>query len=97
MTKVAYNNCYGGFSLSNEAMKLFHKLKGTERQKHDHGRTIPRHDPTLIQVIEELGPAANGCVAKLVIVNITSDKYWIEEYDGNERVHTDTIPWIVVK
>jgi hypothetical protein len=30
MTKVVYNNCYGGFDLSEEAHKLYAKKKGVE-------------------------------------------------------------------
>ena len=48
---------------------------------------IDRDDPILIQVIEELGDAANGDHAELAIVEIPDDVEWeISEYDGREHV-----------
>jgi hypothetical protein len=59
------------------------------------GSDIPRTDPTLIAVIEELGKAANGRFARLKIHELPSGtKYRIDEYDGNERVMTpDDYDW----
>lgn len=52
-----------------------------------HDRNIARNDPTLIQVIEELGESANGDFARLKIVEIPDDvNFYIDEYDGNEWV-----------
>lgn len=46
-----------------------------------------RSDPFLIQVVEELGQAANGFASELTVVNIPDDiEYTIEEYDGIEWV-----------
>lgn len=51
------------------------------------GEDISRNDPILIQVIEELGDAANGDHAELAIVEIPDDVEWeISEYDGSEHV-----------
>jgi hypothetical protein len=48
---------------------------------------ISRDDPVLIEVIEELGDAANGDCAELAIVEIPDDVEWeISEYDGSEHV-----------
>lgn len=48
---------------------------------------ISRDDPVLIEVIEELGDAANGEHAELAIVEIPDDVEWeISEYDGREHV-----------
>lgn len=50
-------------------------------------RPDSREDPLLIQVVEELGSAANGSCASLKIVEIPDDmEYEIAEYDGNEHV-----------
>ncbi len=50
-------------------------------------RDIPRYDPALAQVVEELGEAANGHCAKLRIEEIpTGGRYRIEEYDGLESI-----------
>lgn len=41
MTKIVINKCYGGFSLSNEAMSRYIELKGltTYPEKSEYGRT----------------------------------------------------------
>jgi len=48
---------------------------------------IERDDPTLIQVVEELGKEASGSLAELKIVEIPDDVNWeIDEYDGIETI-----------
>lgn len=91
--KIAYNNCFGGFSLSEEAIELYKKLSGNE--SYDDYRPNDRKDPILIQVIETLGSKANGSCAELAIATINKgDKYRIDEYDGNESVMTvDDYHW----
>lgn len=120
MTKIAINVCYGGFSLSESAVRLARQLSedpewggcvlvgesykdGTVREhsplgNDSHiGSEVARHDPVLIQVIEQLGKAANGYFAKLAIVEIAENRYRIEEYDGFERVETPmTVDWVEV-
>lgn len=50
-------------------------------------RDLERHDPLLIQVVEELGKESWGSHAKLKIVKIPADvEYTIEEYDGSEHI-----------
>jgi hypothetical protein len=135
MTKVVYNACFGGFSLSREACKRYWEIKGqqvwiensswgfnvwlvppeervvqkewssmTQEERIDfnqryskqtwYHREISRHDPILVQVVEELGGKANGDCAKLAIAEI-SGPYRIDEYDGFESVETpDSYNWI---
>jgi MinD superfamily P-loop ATPase len=46
-----------------------------------------RADPILVQVVEEMGKAANGWAAELAIVDVPDGVDWqIEEYDGSEHV-----------
>ena len=47
---------------------------------------LKRHDPRLVQVVEELGAKANGRYANLTIEEISGNKYRIDEYDGLESV-----------
>ena len=57
-------------------------------------RNVSRHDPILVQVVEELGGKANGECAKLAIDEI-SGPYRIDEYDGFESVECpDSYDWI---
>jgi hypothetical protein len=59
-----------------------------------YGNDISRHDPILVQVVEELGDKANGMCAKLAIEEV-SGPYRIDEYDGNETViEPDGYDWI---
>ena len=48
---------------------------------------VDRHDPALVQVVEELGKKANGDFANLQIDEVYGP-YRIDEYDGNESVMT---------
>lgn len=144
MTKIVYNACYGGFGLSEEAIILYAKIKGTsifpeknnglttywtippeeregkviednkwyscsleERQASNafykahviYDRDFERDDPVLVQVVEELGDAANGFCAKLRIADIPAGTpYRIDEYDGFESVDTnDSYEWKIAK
>jgi hypothetical protein len=55
---------------------------------------VDRHDPVLVQVVEELGDKAGGQFAKLRIAEV-SGAYRITEYDGYESVETpDSCDWI---
>ena len=48
---------------------------------------IPRNDPALVEVVQELGEKANTRFSKLKIVVIPDDVMWqIQEYDGSEWV-----------
>lgn len=60
-------------------------------------RDLDRHDPALVQVVEELGELANGDCARLRIEAVpTGTAYRIDEYDGKESVITnDSYGWIV--
>ena len=128
--KVAYNNCYGGFNLSDEAIRLLHQKKNKELyevkspygdiyfftaeppqevidylqercdmeegigeffRKHLWEGYPERHDPCLIEVIEELGDKASAPYSDIQIEEIDEDSYRIEEYDGLERVITPSM------
>lgn len=142
MTKIAYNACHGGFSISDAALKRYAEMKGITLYPEYDARfrlttywTIPeearagkvlqddawyaapmearaasnkfckdnqintrdfeRDDALLIQVIEELGDAANGAHAKLRISDLPAgSRYRIDEYDGFESVETpDSDEW----
>lgn len=99
MYKVAYNACYGGFSLSKEASEYLRDTYGVDIDP-DYGYVydIERHDPRLIETIEKFGEGASGCFSDLQIKEIESTMYRIDEYDGNEWVETpNDIKWVVIK
>lgn len=55
---------------------------------------VARDDADLVRVVEELGEQANGCFAKLVVVEIPDDVKWeIQEYDGYETIHEVHRSW----
>ena len=57
-------------------------------------RNVDRHDPVLVQVVEELGDKANGKYSKLAIAEVDG-QYRIDEYDGMESVETpESYDWI---
>lgn len=130
--KIVINSCFGGFGLSEKAMRAYFAKKGRNvfksvdglsttyfdapvpkefelpegelfmRRGHpeyeryhswyeDHvlsDRDIPRDDPDLVAVVEELGSdVASDAYGRLVVVDIPDGVQWqIEEYDGNEYV-----------
>lgn len=59
---------------------------------------IPRHDPILVDIVEELGEKANGECSKLDVVEIATPMYRIEGYDGMESIHTpEDNDWIIIE
>ena len=115
--KVAYNACFGGFSISEKAVKRAREISGNpkwggvtlwEEKPKDpfsmkfenlligygySANDLERHDPVLVQVIEELGDEASGKFALLRIEEVDGP-YRIDEYDGNESVTTpDSYDW----
>ncbi len=55
---------------------------------------IPRDDPALVQLVEEMGKIASGRCAELEIVEIPDDvDFVIEEYDGMEWIAEKHRAW----
>ena len=121
MTKIVYNGCFGGFGLSQAAVRRYLEIKGipfTEEKSEYSFRDVrfrigtsvtddpeyfydfsieDRTDPILVQVVEELGDAANGDCADLCIRELEAGtKYRLQEYDGSEWIETEEdIEWSV--
>lgn len=88
MNKVVINNCYGGFGLSPAAIARLVEV-GIEASEFSPG--VARHDPRLVRVVEEMGEAADGPYARLIIEEVDEDRYFISEYDGMESVVTPSM------
>jgi len=59
-----------------------------------YSRDLERNDPTLVEVVEELGEKANGSCAKLDVVEIPDGiSYEIDDYDGQESIHESHRSW----
>lgn len=81
--KIVINDCYGGFGLSEVALNQYKKETGADDAIYHWD--IPRDDPVLVSIVEELGSEANGQFAELKVVEIPDGVNWeIEEYDGKE-------------
>jgi hypothetical protein len=82
--KLVINRCYGGFNLPEPSYT---------------GVTLPqdyeyynknRHDPNLVELVENMHPHDNHWASQLVIVEWPDDlPYKIVEYDGDESVTLD--------
>jgi hypothetical protein len=60
--------------------------------------SLERHNPFLVQVVDELGSEASGDCSNLKIAELSGNKYIIDEYDGFESVsEPDDINWIMVE
>ena len=91
--KIVINTCYGGFSLSPEAEQLYKERKGITDPNWYYW-DVERNDPVLVQIVEEMGSAAEGSYAELTIVDIPEDVEWtVQEYDGNEWVAEKHRTW----
>jgi len=70
MIGVLYNNCYGGFSVSNKAKQIYNERMSEENPEYksknmngfydDFYDTTRRHDPLLVSIYHELGEKFNG-------------------------------------
>lgn len=90
--KIVINSDFGGFGLSDDAMREILKLKfGNYKEEgpdeygffhfyvngeYFHDRDLDRDDPALISVVEEMGEKAFGKYANLKVVEIPDDVQW---------------------
>jgi len=95
--KIVINACHGGFSLSEEAQKLFCQYSMIECKDWQEDWSyydIDRNNQYLVRVVEELGDDANGRFAELKVVDIPDNVEWqIDEYDGTEWVAEKHKTW----
>lgn len=79
---------------TNWRISIFYK-ESVAKENYFEDREIPRNDPDLVSVVEDLGESANGFAASLKIVEIPEDVDWyVEENDGREWVAEKHRTWI---
>lgn len=96
--KIVKNACYGGFNLSVTAMNRLVEITGKSfnqcKDDYGWGDNEIRNAPELVQVVEELGKAASGSYANLVVVDIPDDVQWcMRDYDGWETIEEVHRSW----
>jgi hypothetical protein len=84
MRNIIINTAPTPFGLSPVACDRYAELTGREPNV----RTIARDDPTLVQILEELGTLkASAFLTNLTAVSILSHANWVIEIeDGREKV-----------
>ena len=89
--KIVVNRCYGGFGLSEAAIRLLDE----RLPNHKSQWSIERTDPVLVQIVEELGSkAAGGRFSELEVVEIPDGVQWeMDDYDGIETIHEVHRSW----
>jgi hypothetical protein len=91
--KIVINSEYGGFGLSDEAMREYKKRAGITDSDFWIWE-IPRDCPHLIEMVEEGGTDVNDRFSFLKVVEIPDDVDWeICEYDGMEWVAEKHRTW----
>lgn len=84
MIKIVRNTCFGGFNLSEKALKF---MGITEAEGYEYSFESQRTDPKLVECVETLGKEASGYLSDLEVVEIPDGVDWyITDYDGVERI-----------
>lgn len=85
--EILINNSYGGFSLSDVAVKMYNKKKNTKYTAFDLSDYSLRTDKDLIDIVRKLGPEANRMGSDIGITEIPDGSYFaIDDDDGAERL-----------
>lgn len=80
--KVVINTCIGGFGLSEVAKTRYENETGSDYYDWD----IPRNDPILVSIVEELDEDSWGKYAELKVVEIPDGIEWhISEDDTGKE------------
>ena len=96
-TKIIYNDCYGGFGLSDLAEAALGRAGCTPNEIDDF-RYENRHDPRLVRVVETMGSdLASGPCSALRVAEVSGSKYRVYQYDGAETIQTpEHIRWVEI-
>lgn len=106
MASVVVNTCFGGFALSDEALRRLLELGidvdcygvRLDDDNPENDFEIERHDPRLVRIVTELGRAASARHSSLKAIPLDGDRYIIRNYDGRENViEPENIRWRVIE
>ena len=94
MAKVVFNDDYGGFGLSNDALDWLIEHGSAHVEKYENPTSLSgkgwwngsRHDPLLVQCVEILGTKASDSFAHLIVCELKGEYYQIKKCDGLETV-----------
>lgn len=90
--KIVINTCYGGFGLSEEAIKWLEDRGVGDTYE------LSRHDPLLVECVETLKEKANNPYSRLAVIEIDGNLYRVEEYDGKEWIEQpEKMEWIKIE
>lgn len=96
---VMVNECYGGFTLSEEALSEYNKRRPVGIKAVEVSSEVDRDDPLMIQICMEMGSRVNGSrLSKIQTRSIPkkySECYKIVEVDGYERIDIDQYKFLV--
>ena len=88
--RIVINECFGGYSLSEEAYKYL----DIEWTGYGSAFWDDRSNPKLVECVEALGKKSWGGYAELGIIDSPDDVDWfIDEYDGMEEIHENHRSW----
>jgi hypothetical protein len=96
--KAVYNDTYGGFSISEEAVAWLNAQGHKKVTKYSYRSASQRSAPELVQVVETLGSErASGKHARLAIEtfeNTSLNAMKLHEYDGLESIDFAKNKWL---
>lgn len=84
--KLVINSDFGGLSLSKEAIEWLINRDMTIEQIRKLEYPENRANKLFVECVEALGISANGSCASLKVVEFEEQPYYIQEYDGSEKV-----------
>ena len=95
---VLFNNCYGGFTYSDEALELYAAAEKLEYEKIEYSSLVidgehfdpSRTDETMIAILLSIGSERfSGDCSSIQVIEIEDGlEYDISEYDGMESIMT---------
>ena len=81
--KVIFNDCFGMFNWNDAALLYFEKHGYDEMACYEYEN---RTNPVFVEYVEKHKIRCNGTDLELAIIPENATDWWIDEYDGLEKV-----------